>query len=69
MRQEYHQLKQNYVEMVISEKDINMGTNRQIIYIFVLNQVKHKLIKKTRRFVYNCTTVLLRYVFNPSIIL
>ena len=28
----------------IHGKDINMGTNRQIIYNFVLDQIKHKLI-------------------------
>ena len=59
-------------DMVISGKDINKGTNRQIIYNFVLDQIKHKLTKKTSRFVYNNITVIsryLRYVFNPSIIM
>ena len=39
--------------MVVSGKDINKGTNRKIIYNFVLDQIKHKLTKKTIRFVYN----------------
>ena len=44
-----------------------MGTNRQIIDNFVLDQIKHKLIRK-RADLYT-TTVILRYLFYPSIIL
>ena len=41
-----------------------MGTNRQIIYNFVLDQIKLKLIKKMSRFVYNNCT----YVPNPTLV-
>ena len=47
-------------DMVISGNDINKGTNRQIIYNFVLDQIKHKLTKQTSRFVYNCNISVLK---------
>ena len=58
-------------DMVISGNDVNKGTNRQIIYNFVLDQIKHKLTKKTSRFVYNnCNIMVLKVcIFNTSIIM
>ena len=56
-------------DMVISRNDINKGTNRQIIYNFVLDQIKHKLTKKTSRFVYNnriyCNIKVLKVCIQP----
>ena len=36
------------ISMVFSRKYINMGTHRQIIYNFILDQIKLKLIKKIK---------------------